>query len=156
MDADSTLRCNLRASHDMAQEAEMIAGGLKSPSFTQPQEALERLRCDFFNLPDAQLLELHSNLQGSAEKRGLANPLSRIPETVQNGFNKLTGEEIVVLTNPFDDKVEMSRLSHEQSFDKDKGKILLFETRYSSMVDHRANVYAYDKERMLRSPRHDE
>jgi hypothetical protein len=156
MDADSTFRCHPRASGDMAQEAELIAGGLKSASFTQPQDALERLRCDFLNLPDAQLLELQRDLQASTEKRGLANPLSRIPETVRNGFPRLTGEEIVVLTNPFDDKVEMSRLSHEQSFAKDKGQMLVFETMYSSMVDHRANVHAYEKERMLRSPRHDE
>lgn len=156
MDWDSPLRCNLRPAQSMSEEAEVIANGLRSPSRTQPQEAMERLRCDFLSLPDAQLLDLQKNLKVSTERRGLFNPLSTIPETRKNGFPVLTGEEIVVLTNPFDEKVEMSRVSHEQSFPKDKDKMLHFSTQFQSMVDHRANVAAFHKENMLQSPRHHE
>ena len=136
-------------------EAETIAQQLRSPSITAELAGLERLRADVDLLPADQLLKLAPEMRNSAEKRGLSNPLMVRPETDdQMGYPRFTGNEFVVLINPFDGKVERARTTHEHSLPERKEKILFFSASANAMVDLYAVNAKADNERILQGEWH--
>ncbi len=126
----------------MQNEAESIAAKLNSRSVTAAREGLEQLRADLVNLSGPQLLQLQRELEISAAKHGLTNPLRRLPETESSrGYPRFTGDEFVVMTNPFsaDDRVEAVRRT-ENTLPKDRPTMLYFNSQMNGMVDHLAVV----------------
>jgi len=144
-----------KATRDMHVEAETIAQELRSPSVVAEREGLERLRADVSLLPGDQLLKLAAEMRDSTEKRGLTNPLIVRPETDDKmGYPRFTGNEFVVLTNPFDDKVEKVRTTQEHSLPERKEKILFFSSTANAMVDQYAVNAKADNERLLQGDWH--
>jgi len=157
MSWDSSLTCPRAAVQNMHDEADFIATDLMSRSVTRQRDGAQQLRCDMLNLSDRQLLDLEKEMRTSAPQRGLINPLRRLPEVEKSqAYNRFTGNEMVVLTNPFDELIETVRLTHENSFPKDKNQMLYFDQLHNAMVDNRANDAAYRNEIILSQPRHDD
>jgi len=157
MDIESSTQCYPRAVQNMPGEADFIATELTSRSVVEERNGLEQLRCDMLSLPDAQLLDLEEQLRQPTRERGLDNPLRRLPEIDrQLGFNRFTGDEMVLLTNPFDELIETVRLTHEHSYPNTGDKMLYFDQAANAMVDHRANIAAAKNEEILQGRRHSE
>jgi hypothetical protein len=157
MDWESSIQCHPRAGQNMHDEAEFISTELSSRSVAKERDGLDQLRCDMLALPDAQLLALEDQMRHSTRERGLNDPLRRLPETDRKwGFNRFTGDELVVLTNPFDQLIETVRLTHEHSFSNTGDKMLYFDSRVNALLDHRPNIAAVKNEEILQGSRHHE
>jgi hypothetical protein len=135
---------------NMHREAEFIAQALISRDVLTARGGLQRLRDDVLNLPGADLLKLQTALETAANKRGMDNPLMRRPEIDNHlGFPAFTGNEMVVMTNPFDGKVESVRKNQEHSLPKDHPTMMYFRSSANMMVDHWAAVQQLRNEEIL-------
>jgi hypothetical protein len=120
---------------------------------------MERLRDDFLTMSGKTLLQLQKNLEPAADMRGMTNPLStRLEVDNSRSYSRFTGNEFVVLTNPYDDKVEMTRATQEHSAPADINDMrnFYFNSRVQSMVNHYAEQINMENEKLASAPRHRE
>lgn len=140
----------------MHQEAELIARELSSRSVTEARAGQQRLRDDLGCLSGRDLLDLAKELQVSAKAKGLTNPLVVRPEVDQSlGYPRFTGDEFVILTNPFDGRIESVRPTHEHSLVLQGKEMSYFNLQANAFVDHRAAIAEMKNEQLLSSLRID-
>src|SRR5271163_3807390 len=114
-----------RPATDVSAEAATIACELSSGNVTVAQADRDRLLKDVQSLPGKELLALQKELDAPMHEKGLANPLLRRPETDRTmGYPRFTGNEFIVMIDPFEGIVDAVRATQEHSRPPDNDKTL--------------------------------